>query len=276
MDGYANAQLNFLMDVSAFTGAKIFDMHNPLSKAEPEDFGKNVEKIDIYRFRTTIVGEPDELNIQSRADDIRKQMAQSESKMEKIIFEERVGRLTNGIAQLRIYGASNGELKEKADRAEDAVCAVRAAINHGCLPGGCRALINQVMKLNANPDPIIQKVVIPSLMAPFFKLLDNAGYNEEEAEEILTKLFKNKDLVFNVDTAEFGKAKDIGIFDAALAVTQALNNACSIASVMGTLGGIVCSPRDHQLERQEFLDAQNFDKSLENAGSFKNEANERG
>lgn len=275
LDGIANAQLHFLMDVSAFTGAKIFDMHNPLSEATPEDFGQNVEKIEIYRFRTTIVGEPDELNIESRADEIRKQIAQSESKLEKIILEERVGKLTNGIAQLRIYGSSNGELKEKADRAEDAVCAVRAAINHGCLPGGCRALINQVVELNSNQDPIIQKIVIPSLMAPFFKLLDNAGYNDEEVQEILVKLFKDKDLVFNVETAEFGKAKEIGVFDATLAVTQALTNACSIASVMGTLGGIVCTPRDTDLERQEFLDAQNFEKTLENAESFKNEANQR-
>jgi chaperonin GroEL (HSP60 family) len=113
-------------------------------------------------------------------------------------------------------------------------------------------------------------------MAPFFKLLDNAGYNEEEVQDILTKLLSSKDLVFNVATAEFGKAKDVGVFDAALAVTQALSNACSIASVMGTLGGIVCTPRDGELERQDFLDAQNFDKTLENAGSFKNEANERG
>jgi chaperonin GroEL len=275
IDGIANAQLQFLMDVSAFTGAKIFDMHNPLSEASPDDFGKNVEKIEIYRFRATIVGEPDELNIQSRADEIRKQIAQSESKLEKIILEERVGKLTNGIAQLRIYGSSNGELKEKADRAEDAVCAVRAAINHGCLPGGCRALINQVIELNSDRDPIVQKVVIPSLMAPFFKLLDNAGYNEEEVQEILMKLFKDKDLVFNVETAEFGKAKDMGVFDATLAVTQALGNACSIASVMGTLGGIVCTPRDMDLERQEFLDNQNFEKTLENAESFKNEANVR-
>lgn len=275
IDGIANAQLHFLMDVSAFTGAKVFDMHNPLVDASPDDFGNNVEKIEIYRFRTTIVGEPDELNIQSRADEIRKQASQSESKLEKIILEERIGKLTNGIAQLRIYGSSNGELKEKADRAEDAVCAVRAAINHGCLPGGCRALINQVIKLKSNNDPIIQKVVIPSLMAPFFKLLDNAGYNEEEVQDILVKLFKDNDLVFNVETAEFGKSKDMGVFDATLAVTQALTNACSIASVMGTLGGIVCTPRDTDLERQEFLDSQNFEKTLENAESFKNEANNR-
>lgn len=275
MDGIVNAQLHFLMDVSAFTGAKIFDMHNPLSEATPNDFGKEVDKIDIYRYRATIVGTPDELNIQDRAEQIRKQIAQSESKLERILLEERVGKLTNGIAQLRIYGSSNGELKEKADRAEDAVCAIRAAINHGCLPGGCRALIDQVIKLNSDQDPIIQQVVIPSLMAPFFKLLDNAGYNEEEVDGILTKLLKNKDLVFNVETAEFGKAKDMGVYDATLAVTQALTNACSIASVMGTLGGIVCSPRDHVLERQDFLDGQNFDKSLENAESLKNEANER-
>lgn len=130
-----NGQLEFLMDVSAFTGAKIFDMNNSLLDALPEDFGKNMEKIEIYRFRTTIVGEPDQLNVEDRASQISTRMKQSESKIEKILLEERLGKLTNGIAQLKIYGSSNAELKEKADRAEDAVCAVRAAISHGCQIG---------------------------------------------------------------------------------------------------------------------------------------------
>lgn len=272
-----NGQLEFLMDVSAFTGAKIFDMNNSLLDATPEDFGKSMEKIEIYRFRTTIVGEPDQLNVEDRASQISTRMKQSESKIEKILLEERLGKLTNGIAQLKIYGSSNAELKEKADRAEDAVCAVRAAISHGCLPGGCRVLINLLIGLLAETEnkEIMQEVLIPSLAAPFYKLLDNAGYNVDEQQEILGKLIENKDLVYDVENGVFGKAKELGIFDATLAVEQALKNAVSIASVMGTLGGIVAFPRDGQLERQAALDDANFQQTLDNAENMRNEANER-
>lgn len=274
MNQLINAQLNFLMDLSAFTGAKIFDMQNPLSEFSDEDFGEGVEKIDIYRFRTTIVGEPDSMNIEVRADEIRGQMEQSSSKIEKVILEERLGKLTSGIAQLKIYGSSNGELKEKSDRAEDAVCAVRAAINHGCSPGGCRVLFNLGLEMGKG-DKIRKEVILPSIMAPFYRLLENAGYNEEEIQEVATEMINSPKKVYDVENGKFGDPKKLGIYDATLAVKQALTNAVSIASVMGTLGGIVAFPRDNQLEIQEAKEVSNFNRTLENAENLRNEANYR-
>lgn len=270
-----NSQLNFLMDLSAFTGAKIFDMNNPVTDSEPEDFGQNMSKIEIYRFRTTIVGDPDDANIEVRADEIKNIIKQSESKIEKIILEERLGKLTNGIARLKIFGSSNGELKEKADRAEDAVCAVRAAISHGCLPGGGRVLVNLALGLQTDTNPIIQDIVIPSLFAPFYRLLENSGHNEAEIESILTKMIKNPNQVYDVENYKFGDPKKLGIFDATLAVEQSLKNAVSISSVMGTLGGIVAYPRDGQLERQEFKEEMDFKRSVDNAKSISGSADER-
>lgn len=273
----ANSELHFLMDLSSFTGAKIFDMQNPLDEFVEDDWGEAVEKIEIYRFRTTIVGNPDETNIEVRADEIKTQMEQSESKIEKILLEERLGKLTSGIAQLKLYGSSTGELKEKADRAEDAVCAVRASINHGCLPGGCRVLVNLGLKLSEqfSDDDIVREVIVPSLFAPFYRLLNNAGYNEEEMEEVLNKMITNKKHVYDIENAVFGDPKKLGIFDATLAVKQALINAVSISSVMGTLGGIVAFPRDGELERAEAKAENDFNRTLENADNFVNEANER-
>lgn len=277
MSQQANSQLEFLMDLSAFTGAKIFDMSNSISDAQSEDLGNGMEKIEISRFRTTVIGDSDEVNIENRAVQIQKRMEQAESKIDKILFEERLGKLTSGIAQLKLYGSSSGELKEKADRAEDAVCAVRAALNHGCLPGGCRVLVNIGIELSNEKEnkEIIQNVLIPSLFAPFFKLLDNAGYITEEQEEILSMMLGSKKLVYDVENAKYGTAKELGVFDATLAVQQALSNAISIAGVLGIMGGIVCFPRDGALERQEALDDINFRSTLENAENMKNEANDR-
>lgn len=278
MSPIVNGQLGFLMDLAAFTGAKIFDMANPLTEAMPEDLGSGMEKIEIYRFRTTIVGDSDELNIEERANDLQTQIEQSESKLEKAILEERLGKLTSGIAKLKIFGSSNGELKEKADRAEDAVCAVRAAIKDGCSPGGGRVLINLGTHLleTYKDDPVVQEVLFTALIKPFYRLLDNAGYNEDEVQELLGKMIKNPDKVYDVANEKFGDPKKLGVFDATKAVEQALENAVSIASVMGTMGGIVAFPRDNQLEIQDFKDEMNFNRTLDNAGSLRNEANERG
>jgi chaperonin GroEL len=270
-----NGQLHFLMDLSAFTGARIFDMNNPLSEATPEDFGKGMEKIEIHRFRTTVSGEPDPTNVEVRADEIRTYIEQAESKIEKNILEERLGKLTSGIARLKIYGSSNGELKEKADRAEDAVCAVRAAITHGCLPGGCRVLINLALGLSDSESLVVQEVIVPSLFAPFHRLLENAGYNSEEIQDILQKMIAKQNVVFDVENAVFGDFKKMGVYDAASAVEQALKNAVSISSVMGTLGGIVAFPRDNQLENQEAKAVNDFQRTLENAQGLAEEANNR-
>lgn len=272
----ANAGLEFLRDVSAFTGATIFDMNSPLIDALPDDFGKDMEKIEISRFRTTIVGDPEALNIENRAGELEIQLENSESKLEKTILEERLGKLTNGIAKLKIYGSSNGELKEKADRAEDAVCSVRAAISHGCVPGGGRMLVNLAMSLQEDTEPVVQNIIIPSLFAPFYRLLDNAGYNEEEIQEILLKMIQDPKKVYDVENAKFGTPKKMGILDATLAVEQSLKNAVSISSVMGTLGGIVAYPRDSKLERDYAKDEMNLKNTLDNAEYLKNEANERG
>lgn len=275
MDQIVNSQLNFLLDLSAFTNAKVFDMNNPLADATPDDFGKKMEKIEIYRFRTTVVGEPDEMNIEARAEDIKGNIAQAESALEKVILEERLGKLTGGIARLQIFGASNGELKEKADRAEDAVSAVRAAIKDGCLPGGGRVLINLALKLSEQDDLVIQEVLVPSLFAPFNRLLENAGMNKEEIEKILTKMIEKPAQVYDVENQKFGDPKKMGVLDALPAVEQALINSVSIASVMGTLGGIIAHPRDHQLERQEHKEHSNFQRTVDNAQYLANEANER-
>lgn len=277
MDAIINSELNFLLDLSAFTGAKVFDMNNPLVDATPDDFGSDMERIEIYRFRTTVIGEPDPLNIEARAEDLSARAKDAESKLEKSILEEKLGKLTNGIARLKIFGSSNGELKEMADRAEDAVCAVRAAIKHGCLPGGCRVLINLAIELQKEKDDteIISEVLVPSLLRPFHRLLSNAGYAEEEIEDCLDQAIKNRKKVYNIETGEFDSVKKLGIYDATLAVKQALTNAVSISKVIGTMGGIIVHPRDSVLERSEAADELEFQKDMANPNRHVNEANER-
>jgi chaperonin GroEL len=281
MTNQKNSRLDFLYDLAAFTGAKIFDMNNQVSKATIKDLGSNMEVFEFYRFRGTVVGQPDEMDISDRADELEQQLKNAASISEKLDLQERLGKLTNGIAKLKIYGASNGELKERHDRCEDAVCAVRSAIKHGALPGGCRVLVNLALKLNSEYEeshrdfPLVQTVLIESLMEPLRKLLDNAGYNSEEIQKIITDYFVDTDKVYDIENMEFGDPEELGIFDASQAIIQALENSVSIASVMGNLGGIVCSPRDNQLELQAWKEEQDFKRSVDHADEFVNEANVR-
>ena len=270
-----NAETQFLQDLAAFTGAKIFDMNNPMNQAKGDEFGNGMERVEIYRFRSTIIGEPDPTMIELRADEIKQQSKQVASKAEKFILEERLGKLTSGIAELKVYGSSVGEIKEKADRAEDAVLSVRSTLSDGCLPGGCRTLINLALELNEGADDIVREIVVPSLFAPFYRLLENTGYNEEEIEELLSRMIKDRDSVMNVETGEFGKAEKLGIFDAMQAVRQSLFNSVSIASTLGTCGGLIVQPRIRELEMQDARDDANFKRTLKNADNFVDETEGR-
>jgi chaperonin GroEL len=281
MNQVVNSRLNFLNDLAAFTGAKVFGMTTPLREATPESFGRNMERFEMYRFKSTVVGTPDQMDIEVRVGVLNQQAKEPESIAAAYDLKERIGKLTSGIAKLEIYAGSSGELKEKHDRCEDAVCAVRAAINHGALPGGCRILTDlaanmyQLKSADEQEKKVAKEVLAESLMKPLEKLLDNAGYNKEEASVIINTLLKEKDTVYDVEQQLFGKAEELGVFDATKAVEEALKNAMSIASVMGVMGGLVCHPRDNQLERDEAAKELAYKQAVENPHSFVNEANNR-
>jgi len=240
-----------------------------------------MDRMEIYRFKSTLVGDSDPMDIEVRVETLRKQAENPESVAASYDLKERIGKLTSGIAKLEIYAGSAGELKERHDRAEDAVCAVRAAINHGALPGGCRVLTDLAAKMyhhrskDEQENRVAREVLGASLVAPLHKLLDNAGYNLEEVETIMATLLKDSNVVYDVEKQVFGSALELGVFDATKAVEEALKNAMSIASVMGVMGGLVCHPRDEVLERDEAGRERAYREAVENPHQYKNEANER-
>lgn len=277
MAQFLNSQLHFLYDLAAFTGSKVFGMKDQINTATLEDLGRGMTSFECYRFRSTVIGDPDPTHIELRAEDLSTMKQNAESEAEKMWLEERLGKITNGIAKLTIYGGSNGELKEAHDRCEDAVCAVRAAISHGALPGGTRIAIDLALKLGAEleeGDPA-REVLMPSLMSLPLRLLDNAGYTADETQEVLARLISEPDTVYDVENQKFGKAEELGLFDATKAVSESLRNAVSIASVLGTMGGMVCHPRDSEFERSEARADSEFMRNVENPESFTNEANIR-
>jgi chaperonin GroEL len=277
MHQFTNSQLHFLHDLAAFTGAKVFSMKDPVQNGHMGQLGVGSESFECYRFRSTVIGNPDTTLVEMRAEELNKMMEGAESEADRIWLQERLGKITNGIAKLTIYGGSNGELKEAHDRCEDAVCAVRSAIKHGALPGGCRIAIDMALKLDSEleaGDPA-REVLMPSLLSLPNKLLDNSGYIPEEAEAVIRKLIESPDEVYDIENQRFGKAEELGLFDATKAVEESLSNAVSIATILGTCGGIVCHPRDDQFERSEAKADAEFGRATSQADQYVNEANER-
>lgn len=304
----ANGQQQYLLDLAAVTGALVHDpLSAPLEAAaaefaqldtmDPEEIpgrfevllGPGVKTFECSRYRANIVGRPEggfvaddgtqhsypEL-VEARASELESLLEKPESEQDAVMLRERLGKLTQGIARLKVVGSSAGELREKRDRAEDAVCAVRGAIKHGVLPGGGWGLLRARYELLSmhGTDPVVQQVLGPALEAPIELLLANAGVPEDEAEQILARLEESvagglKE-VYDANEGVFADADQIGLLDSLPAVLEAVRNSLSIASLLGTLGGVVAFPRDRDFERSEARDTADFLRSAN-----VNEADER-
>ena len=274
MAQFMNAQSHWLVDLAAFTGARVFGMKNQINDATVEDLGSGMESFEATRFRSTLSGTPDEINIECRAEELTTQLKRAESKAESGWLEERIAKITSGIAKLTVVGSSPGDIKERCDRAEDAVCSIRSSLTNGILPGGGRVILNMALKLsNELPknDPALE-ILMPSFISVVNRLLENAGYNEEQAGEVLGHLVSNPEDVYDIENQVFGKPEELGLFDACKAVSEALRNSVEIAGVLGTLGGIVVHPRDSDFERKEASLDEEWRKVSANPDAYQNPA----
>ena len=271
---FINSQTHALVDLAAFTGAKVFGMANDINLATIEDLGMGMTFFESYRFRSNVLGEPDPVNVEVRAEELKTMKKRAESRAEQTWFDERLGKITNGISKLTVSGGTSAETRERIDRAEDAICAVRSSMIHGCLPGGCRIAIDLALLIAETMeegDPA-RETLLPSLLSLPTKLLANSGYNEEEVSEVLKRLVENPGQVFDIENHSYGDPFELGILDATRAVSAALENSVSIAGALGNLGGICVHPRDDQFERTEAKLDNEFTRATENPDAFQNPA----
>lgn len=269
-----SGQLDFLMDLSAVTGSSILDpVTRPAQHATLDDIGPELEYFEATRYRSNIVGQADEGLVLARLEEIDAQLPNCESIVEKNILNERRGKISGGIARLTVVAPTSGELREKRDRAEDAICAWRGAAEHGALPGAGWALTRLAMRLYdkyAQGEVTFEMqvaihVVYDALLEPIKRLLHNCGYVDEEIRALeFNKRYVDPDItIFDALEGKFKPVRGSGVVDSLPAVVEALRNSISIACQLGTLGGVVVFPRDPQLEREEASDTYDF---MRNAG----------
>lgn len=269
----ANSQHSFLYDLQAVVGAKVHDLlDSPLERATVESLGPGVDSFEISRDRSMVLGYADEDLVMMRVDELKRGLIAPQSMMDAEILRERIANIAGGIARLTIYGSSYGEIKEKAARADDAVCAVRGAIKHGILPGGGSVLYMTALRMKAQePSPVFQEILAPTFFAPLERLCLNGGLHEDEINTIKISFLntynnKTEPSVFDFAKYQFCNPFTDGILDSVPAIVEAVRSSISIATLLGTLGGTVVFPRSQQLEVAEAKANREFQAAL--SGKF--------
>jgi len=223
---YGINKREILDDLALLTGATIIneDLGDDLDLIQPEFLGTCIKSITNHEETILHVGEtkPEVLEI---IEEVKKSLLENNPNYVVIKLEKRLARLTAKIAVVKVGAGSEIELKEKADRIEDAICATKAAIKEGIVPGGGIALLNASHIIDS--FSIGEEILLDSIKAPFKTILDNAGIDDAPIE-IISKVGYG----LNVITGKTVKMIDAGIIDPLLVTKSALRNAASVATTI--------------------------------------------
>ena len=237
--GFGDRRKEMLQDIAALTGGKVIseDMGLKLESTTIADLGQ-AESITIDKDNTTVVGgKGAKENIDSRVNQIKSQIETTTSDYDKEKLQERLAKLSGGVAVLYIGAASEVEMKEKKDRVDDALHATRAAVEEGIVPGGGVAYIRAIESLAAvkteNPDEKTGVAIVRrALEEPLRQIVANAGL---EGSIIVQKVREGKtDYGFNARTEVYENMLAAGVIDPTKVSRVALENAASIASMLLT------------------------------------------
>lgn len=230
-----------MQDLAVLLGTRVFSAADAegLSKIQLTELG-TCNKALIGRTETVLVGaNPDRDRVGERLEEIRKQHAAASDESERMQTKQRLARLTGGVAILRVGGATEAELKERKDRADDALHAVQAAMKEGVVPGGGTTLVraaNEVVLPGGDFSPLHAgfQVVKTACKAPFRQIVINSGGTPEIVLNQLMTLSKTH--VYDAYHGTYGEMLELGIVDPARVVKCALKNAASAAGMMLTVG----------------------------------------
>jgi len=247
--GFGDRRKAMLQDIAILTGGTVIseETGRKLETATIADLGK-AEKIVSTKDDTTIVGgKGDSAGIKGRIDQIRVEIDKSTSDYDKEKLQERLAKLSGGVAIIRVGAATETELKEKKHRVEDALSATRAAVEEGIVPGGGVALINAMSALDkveveGDDAKIGVEIVRKALEVPIRKIAENAGKDGSVILENVRreqKAKKNHNIGFNVISEAYVDMVKDGVIDPAKVTRGALENAASIAAMILTTEALI-------------------------------------
>jgi len=244
--GFGDRRKAMLQDIATLTGGTVIseETGRKLETATIADLGR-AEKVVSDKENTTIInGKGKKSEIEGRIKEIRAEIEKSTSDYDKEKLQERLAKLSGGVAIIRVGAATETEMKEKKHRVEDALSAARAAVEEGIVPGGEISLINAANKLDkmakSTEDEEVRvgiNIVKKALEAPIRKLASNAGQDGSVIIDTVRRKaaeLKNKNIGFNVLTNDYTDMIEAGVIDPVKVVRGALENAASIAAMILT------------------------------------------
>jgi chaperonin GroEL len=263
--GFGDRRKDMLEDIAIVTGGTVISDERGLSleNAKLSDLG-HAEKVKITKDSSVIVnGKGVKEKIEARVAQLRALIENSTSDYDKEKLQERLAKISGGVAVMYIGASTEVEMKEKKDRVDDALHATRAAIQEGVVPGGGVALLRSIEDLdklmedkNLNKDQIAGiKIVKQSLFEPIKTILSNAG--EDFSDVIINTILNNSDVDYgyNAKTKRYEKFFDSGVLDPAKVTRLAIENASSVASLLLTTDCVIYR-----------VPEEKSDKSCRNAG----------
>ncbi len=251
--GFGDRRKAMLQDIATLTGGLVISEEVGLSleKVELDQLGSS-KRVVIGKENTTIVdGEGKKADIDGRISQIKSEIESTTSDYDREKLQERLAKLSGGVAVIKVGAATEVEMKEKKDLVDDALHATRAAVDEGIVPGGGISLVRIADQLRkddlkgANDDQQVGiKIALRAMEEPFRQIVANAGV---DGSVVLEKVRANDSTSFgyNAQTEEYGDMLEMGIIDPAKVTRSALQNAASIAGLMLTTEVMVADkPQD--------------------------------
>ncbi len=251
--GFGDRRKAMLQDIATLTGGLVIseDTGLKLEQATIEMLG-TADKVSVSKDNTTIVnGHGDKQLIADRVAQIKNEIANSTSDYDKEKLQERLAKLAGGVAVLYVGAPSEVEMKEKKDRVDDALCATRAAIEEGIIPGGGVAYIraqkalDSLTGINADEQTGI-RIIRRAIEEPLRQIVENAGL---EGSVVVNEVRSGEgDYGYNAREDKYESMKAAGIIDPAKVTRVALENAASIAGMFLTTECVICDAKEDKPE----------------------------
>lgn len=251
--GFGDRRKAMLQDIAILTGGQVIseEVGLKLENATMDLLGR-AKKVVITKDETTIIeGAGSDVDIKGRISQIKTEIENTDSDYDREKLQERLAKLSGGVAVLKVGAATEVELKEKKHRIEDAVSTTKAAIEEGVVPGGGVALlraqeaVEKIMTNLQGDEATGARMVARSLSAPLKQIAENAGMEGGVVVEKVKSLKGNDG--FNAATGEYVDLVKLGIIDAAKVTRSALQNAASIAALFLTTEAVIADKPEENL-----------------------------
>ncbi|MDR3162543.1 MAG: chaperonin GroEL [Helicobacteraceae bacterium] len=245
--GFGDRRKAMLEDIAILTGGQVIaeELGRTLEGTQLSDLGQ-ASRVIIEKENTTIVsGKGKAEEVKARIAQIKQQIAETTSDYDKEKLQERLAKLSGGVAVIKVGAASEIEMKERKDRVEDALSATKAAVEEGIVIGGGAALIRAAAKVDlklTDDEAIGAEIILRAIKSPLRQIVENAGYDGGVIVNAVEK--EKQNVAFNASSGEYVDMFEAGIVDPTKVERIALQNAVSVASLLLTTEATVSEVKE--------------------------------